>query len=36
MAECLGDELINASKGAQTSEALKKKDEIERTAKSSR
>ena len=36
IAECLADELINASKGSSNSFAVKKKDEIERVAKASR
>lgn len=36
MAECLADELINASKGSSNSYAIKKKDELERVAKSNR
>lgn len=32
-AECLADEIINASKGSSNSYAIKKKDEIERVAK---
>eukprot|EP01105_Mastigella_eilhardi_P023613 TRINITY_DN599_c0_g1_i1.p2 TRINITY_DN599_c0_g1~~TRINITY_DN599_c0_g1_i1.p2 ORF type:complete len:234 (+),score=69.20 TRINITY_DN599_c0_g1_i1:40-702(+) len=36
IAECLADELINASKGSSNSSAIKKKDEIERVAKSNR
>ena len=36
MAECLADELINASKGSSNSYAIKKKDEIERVAKTNR
>jgi len=36
MAECLADELINASKGSSNSYAIKKKDEWERVAKSNR
>ncbi|KAM3174139.1 ribosomal protein S5 [Hymenolepis weldensis] len=36
VAECLADELINASKGSSNSYAIKKKDEIERVAKSNR
>ena len=36
MAECLADELINASKGSSNSYAIKKKDEIERVAKANR
>ncbi|GLE10299.1 hypothetical protein PINS_up022400 [Pythium insidiosum] len=35
-AECLADELINASKGSSNSYAIKKKDEIERVAKANR
>ncbi|ODV64552.1 40S ribosomal protein uS7 [Ascoidea rubescens DSM 1968] len=36
IAECLAEELINAAKGSSTSYAIKKKDEIERVAKSNR
>ena len=36
IAECLADELINASKNSSNSYAIKKKDEIERVAKSNR
>jgi small subunit ribosomal protein S5e len=36
IAECLADELVAAAKGAPESGAAKKKDEIERTAKSNR
>jgi len=36
IAECLADELINASKGSANSYAIKKKDELERVAKSNR
>nr|WCZ58414.1 40S ribosomal protein S5 [Paratrimastix eleionoma] len=36
VAECLADELINAAKGSSNSSAIKKKDEIERVAKSNR
>ncbi|KAI3388030.1 hypothetical protein SNEBB_007193 [Seison nebaliae] len=36
IAECLADELINASKGSSNSHAIKKKDEFERVAKSNR
>ncbi|KAH7818719.1 putative 40S ribosomal protein S5-1 [Monocercomonoides exilis] len=36
MAECLADELMNAAKGSSNSFAIKKKDEIERVAKSNR
>ena len=36
MAECLADEIINASKGSTNSYAIKKKDEIERVAKANR
>ena len=36
IAECLSDEIINASKGNQNSYAVKKKEEIERTAKGNR
>jgi small subunit ribosomal protein S5e len=35
-AECLADELINAAKGSSNSFAIKKKDELERVAKSNR
>jgi small subunit ribosomal protein S5e len=35
-AECLADEIINASKGSSNSYAIKKKDEIERVAKANR
>ena len=35
-AECLADELINAAKGSSNSYAIKKKDELERVAKSNR
>merc|ERR1712181_135747 len=35
-AECLSDELINAAKGGSNSYAIKKKDELERVAKSNR
>ncbi|KAI9182193.1 hypothetical protein LWI28_022984 [Acer negundo] len=34
--ECLADELINAAKGSSNSYAIKKKDEIERVAKTNR
>ena len=34
--ECLADELINAAKGSSNSYAIKKKDELERVAKSNR
>ncbi|KAJ3085537.1 ribosomal protein S5 [Quaeritorhiza haematococci] len=34
IAECLADELINAAKGSSNSYAIKKKDELERVAKS--
>src|SRR6478752_272618 len=34
IAECLADELINAAKGSSTSYAIRKKDELERVAKS--
>jgi small subunit ribosomal protein S5e len=34
--ECLADELINAAKGSANSYAIKKKDELERVAKSNR
>ena len=36
MAECLAEELINAARGSSNSYAIKKKDEIERVAKSNR
>ncbi|KAF8398566.1 hypothetical protein HHK36_017497 [Tetracentron sinense] len=36
IAECLADELINAAKGSSNSYAIKKKDEIERVAKTNR
>merc|ERR1712212_243269 len=36
IAECLADELINASKGSSNSFAIKKKDELKRVAKSNR
>jgi len=36
IAECLADELVNASKGSSNSYAIKKKDELERVAKSNR
>mmetsp|Transcript_25873 Transcript_25873/g.41859 ORF Transcript_25873/g.41859 Transcript_25873/m.41859 type:complete len:167 (+) Transcript_25873:383-883(+) len=36
IAECLADEVINASKGSSNSYAIKKKDEIERVAKANR
>ncbi|OSX76171.1 hypothetical protein BU14_0204s0017 [Porphyra umbilicalis] len=36
IAECLADELINASKGSSNSYAIKKKDEVERVAKANR
>merc|ERR1711991_193527 len=36
IAECLADELIAASKNSSTSYAVKKKDELERVAKSNR
>lgn len=36
IAECLADEIINASKGSSNSYAIKKKDEIERVSKASR
>ncbi|TIA74013.1 hypothetical protein E3P91_01192 [Wallemia ichthyophaga] len=36
VSECLADELINASKGSSNSYAIKKKDELERVAKSNR
>jgi small subunit ribosomal protein S5e len=36
IAECLANELINASKGSSNSYAIRKKDELERVAKSNR
>ncbi|PWN95488.1 ribosomal protein S7 [Tilletiopsis washingtonensis] len=36
VAECLADELINAAKGSSNSYAIKKRDELERVAKSNR
>jgi small subunit ribosomal protein S5e len=36
IAECLADEIINASKGSSNSYAIKKKDEVERVAKANR
>jgi small subunit ribosomal protein S5e len=36
IAECLSDEIINAAKGSSNSYAIKKKDELERVAKSNR
>lgn len=36
IAECLADEIVNAAKGSSNSHAIKKKDEIERVAKSNR
>lgn len=36
IAECLADELINAAKGSSNSYAIRKKDELERVAKSNR
>ena len=36
VAECLADELINAAKGSSNSFAIKKKDELDRVAKSNR
>ena len=36
IAECLADELINAYKGSSNSYAIKRKDELERVAKSNR
>jgi len=36
IAECLAEELINAAKGSSNSDAIKKKDELERVAKSNR
>ena len=35
-AECLADELVNAAKGSSNSYAIRKKDELERVAKSNR
>eukprot|EP01121_Diplochlamys_sp_Union-15-3_P018000 TRINITY_DN6463_c0_g1_i3.p1 TRINITY_DN6463_c0_g1~~TRINITY_DN6463_c0_g1_i3.p1 ORF type:complete len:134 (+),score=27.85 TRINITY_DN6463_c0_g1_i3:468-869(+) len=36
IAECLADEIVNASKNSGTSYAIKKKDEIERIARGNR
>jgi len=36
VAECLADEIINASKGSSNAYSIKKKDEIERVAKANR
>ena len=36
IAECLADELVNAAKGSSSSYAIRKKDELERVAKSNR
>eukprot|EP00042_Codosiga_hollandica_P032264 m.203636 g.203636 ORF g.203636 m.203636 type:complete len:196 (-) comp53858_c0_seq1:113-700(-) len=36
ISECLADELINAAQGSSNSHAIKKKDELERVAKSNR
>lgn len=36
IAECLANELINAAKGSSNSYAIRKKDELERVAKSNR
>jgi small subunit ribosomal protein S5e len=36
IAECLADEVINAAKGSANSYAIRKKDELERVAKSNR
>ncbi|VDO39910.1 hypothetical protein V3C99_000387 [Haemonchus contortus] len=36
IAECLADEIMNAAKGSSNSYAIKKKDELERVAKSNR
>ncbi len=36
IAECLADEIVNASKGSSNSYAIKKKDELERVAKANR
>ncbi|OIR57581.1 MAG: 40S ribosomal protein S5 [Amphiamblys sp. WSBS2006] len=36
IAECLSDELINASRNSQNSHAVRKKGELERVAKSNR
>ena len=36
IAECLADEIVNASKGSSNSYAIKRKDEVERVAKANR
>lgn len=36
ISECLADEIINAAKGSSNSYAIRKKDELERVAKSNR
>jgi small subunit ribosomal protein S5e len=36
ISECLADELVNAAKGSSNSYAIRKKDELERVAKSNR
>lgn len=36
IAECLADEIINAGKGSSNSYGIRKKDELERVAKSNR
>jgi len=36
ISECLADELVNAAKGSSNSYAIKKKDELERVAKTNR
>ena len=36
IAECLADEIVNASRGSSNSYAIKKKDEIERVSKANR
>ncbi|XP_049850350.1 uncharacterized protein LOC126322533 [Schistocerca gregaria] len=36
ISECLAEEIVNASKGSSNSYAIKKKDEVERVAKSNR
>jgi len=36
IAECLADEIVNASKGSSSSYAIKKKDEVERVSKANR
>ncbi|ORX34533.1 ribosomal protein S7 domain-containing protein [Kockovaella imperatae] len=36
VSECLADELVNAAKGSSNSYAIKKKDELERVARSNR